>query len=226
MPALEPYLIEPIFEQWGAPIPPDTPVSQLLLRSDVELHPHRGGEIGQAKEKPRQGVQAPVLPAGSHRREAPRPDLPRAQPLGERAAALEIRVPGSRRGRIHAEATLRRRSPRSEDRRAGALLWAIVSGESDPKKVAREHTVAQRHAVIERVREEHPRMPIEKLCSLMGVSRSWYYARPSATEKAKKDVQLRDAIERIVLEFPGYGYRRVSAALRREGWIVNHKRVL
>jgi putative transposase len=80
--------------------------------------------------------------------------------------------------------------------------------------------------VIERVREEHPRMSIERLCSLMGVSRSWYYARPSATEKAKKDVELRDAIERIVLEFPGYGYCRVSVALRREGWAVNHKRVL
>ena len=37
---------------------------------------------------------------------------------------------------------------------------------------------------------------------------------------------LRDAIEQIVLEFPGYGYRRVTAALRREGWRVNHKRVL
>jgi len=60
----------------------------------------------------------------------------------------------------------------------------------------------------------------------MGVSRSWYYTRPSATEKAKKDVVLRDAIERIVLEFPGYGYRRVTVALRREGWDVNHKRVL
>ncbi len=80
--------------------------------------------------------------------------------------------------------------------------------------------------MIERVCEEYPGMSIERLCALMGVSRSWYYARPPATEKAKKDVELRDAIERIVLEFPGYGYRRVSAALRREGWTVNHKRVL
>ncbi len=80
--------------------------------------------------------------------------------------------------------------------------------------------------MIERVREEHPGMSIERLCELMGVSRSWYYARPLATAKAKKDVELRDAIERIVLEFPGYGYRRVTAALRREGWSVNHKRVL
>jgi putative transposase len=80
--------------------------------------------------------------------------------------------------------------------------------------------------VIEQVREEHPEMSIERLCSLMGVSRSWYYERPAVAKEAKKDVALRDAIERIVLRFPGYGYRRVSAALRREGWAVNHKRVL
>jgi putative transposase len=39
-------------------------------------------------------------------------------------------------------------------------------------------------------------------------------------------VGLRDAIERIILEFPGYGYRRVTHALPREGPRVNHKRVL
>jgi putative transposase len=39
-------------------------------------------------------------------------------------------------------------------------------------------------------------------------------------------VELRDAIEWIILEFAGYGYRRVTHALKRAGWIVNHKRVL
>ncbi len=80
--------------------------------------------------------------------------------------------------------------------------------------------------MIERVHEEHPEISIERLCSLMGVSRSWYYGRPCAAEKVRKDVALRDAIERIVLEFPGYGYRRVTAELHRRGWKVNHKRVL
>jgi putative transposase len=64
--------------------------------------------------------------------------------------------------------------------------------------------------VIEEVREQRPEMSIEKLCELMGVSRSWYYERPSATEKAKKDVALRDAVEQIVLEFPGYVYNAGS----------------
>lgn len=65
--------------------------------------------------------------------------------------------------------------------------------------------------MIEQVREDHPDMSIERLCSLIGVSSSWYYELPPATEKAKREVELRDAIERIVLEFPGYGYRRVTS---------------
>ncbi len=80
--------------------------------------------------------------------------------------------------------------------------------------------------MIEQVREEHPKVSIERLCELMGVSRSWYYERANSESRALQDMELRDAIERIVLEFPGYGYRRVTEALRREGWVVNHKRVL
>lgn len=41
-----------------------------------------------------------------------------------------------------------------------------------------------------------------------------------------QEVALRDAIEWIVLQFPGYGYRRVTQSLKRDGWAVNHKRVL
>ena len=36
---------------------------------------------------------------------------------------------------------------------------------------------------------------------------------------------LRDAIQRVALEFPSYGWRRITAELRREKWAVNHKRV-
>jgi transposase InsO family protein len=64
------------------------------------------------------------------------------------------------------------------------------------------------------------------LCELFSVGRTWYYTHASPEEIASRDVALRDAIERIVLEFPGYGYRRVTKALQRAGWTVNHKRVL
>ena len=71
-----------------------------------------------------------------------------------------------------------------------------------------------------------PDLSIRTLCSAVGAGRTWWYTRPSADTIAQRDTVLRDAIERIVLEFPGYGYRRVTKALQREAWDINHKRVL
>jgi hypothetical protein len=68
-------------------------------------------------------------------------------------------------------------------------------------------------------------MSTRQLCALLGVNRSWFYAAKKAPV-GEGDTALRDRIEEIVLEFPGYGYRRVTATLHREGWAVNHKRVL
>jgi len=39
-------------------------------------------------------------------------------------------------------------------------------------------------------------------------------------------MDLRSQIQRIALQWPAYGYRRVQAELERHGWLVNHKRVL
>ena len=39
------------------------------------------------------------------------------------------------------------------------------------------------------------------------------------------DLELRDAIHRIALEWPSYGRPRITAELRRQGCTVNHKRV-
>ena len=63
----------------------------------------------------------------------------------------------------------------------------------------------------------------------MQVNRAWYYARQHISvepSKRAEEVALRDAIEQIILDFSGYGYRRVTHALQRAGWKVNHKRVL
>lgn len=72
----------------------------------------------------------------------------------------------------------------------------------------------------------YPTTTLRQLCALFHINRSWYLARPSAQEGLLRDVALRDAIEQIILEFPGYGYRRVTHELRRRQWAVNHKRVL
>ena len=39
-------------------------------------------------------------------------------------------------------------------------------------------------------------------------------------------MELRDAIQKIAVEMPAYGYRRITAELRRDDWVVNRKRVL
>ncbi len=73
-----------------------------------------------------------------------------------------------------------------------------------------------------------PSLSVRQLCALLDVNRAWYYAHPVAgsDDEDGEAVRLRDAIEQIVLDFPSYGYRRVTKALIREGWLVNHKRVL
>jgi len=80
--------------------------------------------------------------------------------------------------------------------------------------------------MIEQAHHEHPELPIEHLCDLFEVSRSWYYERSSRPDTDEEATALRDQIERIILEFPGYGYRRVTHALARLDWTINHKRVL
>ena len=69
-------------------------------------------------------------------------------------------------------------------------------------------------------------LTIERMCALAGVSRAGYYRAWQASAPREEDTALRDAIQRIAVANRRYGYRRITAALRREGWIVNHKRVL
>ena len=54
---------------------------------------------------------------------------------------------------------------------------------------------------------------------------SYYYKEGNDFRKQKEDADLRDRIEKIVVEHERYGYRRVTAQLKREGLKVNHKRV-
>jgi putative transposase len=64
------------------------------------------------------------------------------------------------------------------------------------------------------------------MVKLAGVSRASYYRFGNQAEVGSDpDMDLRDAIQRIALEWPSYGRRRVTAELRRRGWTVNPKRV-
>jgi len=69
---------------------------------------------------------------------------------------------------------------------------------------------------------------IERLCRLARVSRAGYYRFWQTSAPRQQDTAVRDAIQRLVLTNGRYrrGYRYITQQLRREGLIVNHKRVL
>jgi putative transposase len=68
-------------------------------------------------------------------------------------------------------------------------------------------------------------LAIERMCDLAGVSRRGFYRFDPDAKPAERDMDLRDAIQRIALEMPSYGRPRITAELRRRGWVVNAKRV-
>ena len=69
-------------------------------------------------------------------------------------------------------------------------------------------------------------LSIRRMLELGGMSRSSFYRfDPEGQAGADRDMDLRDAIQRIALQWPSYGRPRITAELRRQGWRVNPKRV-
>jgi putative transposase len=70
-------------------------------------------------------------------------------------------------------------------------------------------------------------LSISQSCQALEVSRSGYYKWITGPASiSSKDMDLKNEIQRIALEFPGYGYRRIAAELRNRGYTANRKRVL
>lgn len=76
------------------------------------------------------------------------------------------------------------------------------------------------------IARDAPRGQIKRLCAAIGLSRATFYRYRDTGESVDPDIALRDHIQRVALEFPAYGYRRITAHLQRAGVTVNHKRVL
>jgi len=73
-------------------------------------------------------------------------------------------------------------------------------------------------------------LSLSRSCQALEVSRSGYYKwlkQPETVPSTNSEyMDLKDQIQDIALEFPGYGYRRVTAELQDRGYAVNHKHVL
>ena len=69
-------------------------------------------------------------------------------------------------------------------------------------------------------------LTVERMVKLAGVSRASYYRFDENVKTGPDpDMELRDAIQRIALDWPVYGRRRMTKELRRQGLNVNKKRV-
>jgi putative transposase len=66
---------------------------------------------------------------------------------------------------------------------------------------------------------------VQRLCRLAGLPRATYYRHLAGRSDEASDCELRDLIQRICLKHRFYGYRRVTATLRRQGMVVNAKKV-
>jgi putative transposase len=84
-------------------------------------------------------------------------------------------------------------------------------------------------AVFRKIEEEvngGSALTVKRMVELAQASRASFYRFDNETESgADPDMDLRDSIQQVALEWPSYGWRRITAELGRRGWTVNHKRV-
>jgi putative transposase len=84
-------------------------------------------------------------------------------------------------------------------------------------------------AVFRKIEEEvngGSSLTVKRMVEMAQVSRASFYRFDNETESGPDpDMDLRDSIQRIALEWPSYGWRRITAELRRRGQTANHKRV-
>ena len=79
---------------------------------------------------------------------------------------------------------------------------------------------------MEEIRQAAEKGPaVSALCAMTGLSRTGYYRWRAGPALDPVEMELRDTMQQIALEFPCYGYRRITAEMQRRGLQVNHKRV-
>jgi len=67
---------------------------------------------------------------------------------------------------------------------------------------------------------------VNALCQMTGLSRAGFYRSRLPRQATPVEMEIRDEMQKIAVESPAYGYRRITAELQRRGLDINHKRVL
>jgi len=82
------------------------------------------------------------------------------------------------------------------------------------------NSIEAKRAMIE---PGHQAISLRRQCALVGLPRATYYYEPA--RESPLNLQLMRLIDEQYLKTPFYGWPRMTAYLRRQGYIVNHKRV-
>ena len=61
---------------------------------------------------------------------------------------------------------------------------------------------------------------VNALCQMTGLNRAGYYRWRGPRQGIPVEMELRDEVQKIALQWPAYGYRRITAELRRQGFQV------
>ena len=69
------------------------------------------------------------------------------------------------------------------------------------------------------------RMSIVQMCEAAGFSRAGYYRFLDPVKPVPADMDLRDEMHKVALQWTTYGSRRMVAELKARGWEVNRKRI-
>jgi len=67
---------------------------------------------------------------------------------------------------------------------------------------------------------------VNALCQMTGLSRAGFYRWRLPCRATSVEMELRDQMQQVALEWPAYGYRRITLELEKRGCEINHKRVL
>jgi len=69
------------------------------------------------------------------------------------------------------------------------------------------------------------RLSVVQMCEVAGFSRAGYYRFQNPEKPVPRDMKLREDMQKIAVEWPCYGSRRMARELRDRGWDINRKRV-
>lgn len=105
------------------------------------------------------------------------------------------------------------------------LLGRLMADNELLKKVLNQLSTRRKRDLLRKHRDHFG--SIKRGCRMLNFPLSTFYYKPKEPDRNNEiqEADIKDQLEKIICGFPGYGSRLVTAQLKREGWIINRKRI-